>query len=76
MTWEIVVGLIALIGCFATIGGMVWKISAILSKLEAAVNELTHAVDLIRGENRSEHREIKEALADHEKRIVKLEVSE
>ena len=73
MTWEIVVGIIALVGFVASIGGMVWKLSALISRLEAAVRALADAVDNLRGDNAAEHGEMTAQLRDHEKRIGRLE---
>lgn len=73
MTWEIVVGIIALVGFAATIGGAVWKLSALIAELKTAIKELTKAVGELRGDNAAEHADMKGQIRDHEKRIGRLE---
>ena len=48
MTWEIVTGLIVLVGCAISVGTIVYKLANILTKLESAIESLqqrrrTHA---------------------------------
>ena len=74
MTWEIALGIIALVGFIATIGSMVWKLSSLLSRLESAVKALTEAVESLKNDNRGDHEKIFENIKDHEERIFKLEI--
>lgn len=73
MTWEIVAGIIALVGFVASIGGMIWKLAALIARLEAAVKALGEAVGSLRGDNAAEHAAMQEQLTDHERRIGRLE---
>lgn len=73
MTWEIVVGIIALVGFVASIGGMVWKLATLISDLKATVKELSTVIGTLRGENATEHTSFRNQLTDHEKRIGHLE---
>lgn len=73
MTWEIVAGIIALVGFVASIGGMIWKLAALIARLEAAVKALGEAVGSLRGDNAAEHAAMQGQLTDHERRIGRLE---
>lgn len=74
MTWEIVLGIIALAGFIITIGSLTAKLSGILSRLESSVRELTAAIADVRRENGGEHSEMRRQLDGHENRITILEV--
>lgn len=73
MTWEIVLGLIALVGFIASIGGFVWRLSSMIARLEKAVETMTKAVESLRIDNDAEHRRLSEKLENHETRIIKIE---
>ena len=73
MTWEIVVGIIALVGFVGSIGGMIWKLAALIARLEAAVKALGEAVGSLRGDNAAEHGAMQAQITDHERRIGRLE---
>ena len=73
MTWEIVVGLIALLGAFLSAGTQVAKLSRTLAMLEAAVKELKTILEELKSDNREEHVRIRETLASHEKRLLRCE---
>lgn len=69
MSWEIVVGIIALVGFLGTVSSWVWKLSGTLAKLSDGLNSLS---DFKKNADR-EHRAIHETLDDHELRIHDLE---
>lgn len=55
MSWEIVTGLIVLIGFIGSIGVYIYKLAKILTKLETAVDNLRETLNLINNNNRQEH---------------------
>lgn len=73
MTWEIVLGLIALFGALLSAGTQVAKLSRTLATLEAAVKELKSIIEELKTDNREEHHNIREILESHEKRISHCE---
>ncbi len=73
MTWEIALGMIALAGFLITIGTLSARLSAVLTRLEVSVKELSAAVAAHRSENGSDHRFFRQTMENHEKRITVLE---
>lgn len=73
MTWDIVVGLIALIGVFGTIAGWSGKLSKTLANLETTLQALNKTLDELKRNNKESHKEIYGRLAEHETRITRLE---
>lgn len=80
MTWEIVVGIITLIGVFATIAKGAASLSRSLASLEVVTDNLKQAVIELKGDNEKNkddnersHSEFRITLNDHEKRIAVLE---
>ena len=69
MSWEIVVGLIALVGFLGTVSSWVWKLAGTLTKLGDGLNSLSD----FKTKADEEHREIHDKLDDHELRIHDLE---
>lgn len=74
MTWEIVLGIIALVGFVGTIATYASKQSGILSKLEATLNALNATLEELKENNRASHKDIYSKLDNHDTRISKLEV--
>ena len=74
MTWEIVLGIIALVSFVATIAAYASKQSSIMSKLEATLKALNETLEELKENNRASHKDIYEKIGGHEKRISKLEV--
>ena len=74
MTWEIVLGIIALVGFVSTIATYASKQSGILSKLEATLNALNETLEELKENNRASHKDIYNKIGEHDKRIAKLEV--
>lgn len=74
MTWEIVLGIIALIGVFGTIAGWSGKLSRTLASLETTLQALNDTLEELKENNRASHKDIYNKLGDHDKRISKLEV--
>ena len=73
MTWEIVVGLIALCGVSVSLGGVLAKLVRTLTRLDVTLTALDKTVGDIRVENDAEHAEIRDKLENHEGRIIVLE---
>ena len=70
MTWEIVVGLITLLGAIATIGKIVAANTKALTKLEDSIASLDNTLI----EQRNALDKLDDKLDDHETRITVLEV--
>lgn len=82
MTWEIVVGIIALVGFVVSIGTLLFKLSAVLTRLDVTVKDMQAANAADRKCKEAEHREMydtldkhEKTLSDHEMRIHDLERS-
>lgn len=74
MTWEIVTGIIALVGFVVTIATYSSRQSSVLAKLEATLTALNETLEELKENNRASHKDIYNKLGDHDKRISKLEV--
>ena len=74
MTWEIVAGIIALIGVFGTVAGWSGKLSKTLASLEATLQALRKTLDELKENNKQSHKDIYNRLDDQESRISRLEV--
>ena len=73
MTWEIVVGIFALVTFAATIGTMVYKLAKILTKLETAVDNLRETIASIKDNNIKEHEKIFEMIDRLNQRLTVVE---
>jgi len=73
MTWEIVVGLIALIGCAISLGGVLAKLVRALTRLELTISTLETTLAELKSGNDAAHREIWDEIEEHDERITKLE---
>lgn len=69
MSWEIVVGIIALVGFLGTVSSWVWKLAGTLTKLGDGLNSLSD----FKTKADNEHKGIHETLDNHELRIHDLE---
>ncbi len=70
MTWEIVLGIIALASFLFTLCGIVFKAAKVLTSLEATVKELSASLKDSKNDRKSLH----DKVDDHEKRIYTLEI--
>lgn len=70
MTWEMFV---SIAGVILPVGGLVWKLSSVISCLQIAVNNLNITLSKLTTENESEHEEIYCTLEEHGTRIHDLE---
>ena len=73
MTWEIVLGIIALCGFVGTIGAYAAKQGSILSKLETTLKALNATLEELKTNNKETHKDIYEKLSIHDKKIARLE---
>lgn len=73
MTWEIVAGIIALIGVFGTVATWSSKLSRTLASLEATLEALRGTLKELKTNNTESHKEFYKRLDDHEQRIDHLE---
>lgn len=73
MTWEIVLGIIALCSFIGVVCGYVSKLSNTLATLTATLKGLQQLLDEFRKANSENHREIFSRLDAHESRISRLE---
>lgn len=69
MTWEIAVGIFAMISAFIGVMSIVVKVNSTLSKLESAVIQLKETMERQSDKNAHFYTE----LSEHEKRIMVLE---
>lgn len=74
MTWEIFLGIVALVGFIGSIGLWISKLSKILAVLETTVGALSDAIKDFKNSSKVTHKEMYDKLDDHETRIVKLEI--
>ncbi len=80
MTWEIVVGLIALVGFVGSIATWFSKLSKTLGVLESTIQTLNKTIDEFKRNSHETHRELfvkfgnhEKTLENHEGRIKSLE---
>ena len=73
MSWEIVAGIIALIGVFGTVATWSAKLSRTLASLEATLEALRGTLKELKANNTESHKEFYKRLDDHESRIDHLE---
>lgn len=80
MTWEIVVGIIALFGFLVSVVTPLTKLTKIMTELTISVEGLKEAIKQMGDKNTESHKRIwehnteqDELLENHEKRITKIE---
>ena len=73
MTWEIVTGLIVLVGFIITIGSIIYKLGTILSKLETAVDNLRETITSVKDNNSKEHERFFDMIEKLDRRLTILE---
>lgn len=70
MTWEIFLGIVALVGFLISIGGIIYKLSKVLTSLDITVKGLSETLK----DSKSDRKEIHKKIDDHETRIGILEI--
>ena len=80
MTWEIMVGIIALVGFCITLGTPILKLNTSIIRLNESVNVLRDAITKSEVDNKEAHKriwdhmdDVDETIKDHEDRLVKAE---
>ncbi|MGN0180405.1 MAG: hypothetical protein ACI4DY_13360 [Monoglobaceae bacterium] len=73
MNWEIVAGIITLLGAFGLVAGWTSKLSRTLASLETTLTALDKTLKELRDSNRESHKEFYTKLENHEGRITALE---
>ena len=80
MTWEIFLGIVALVGFCITIVTPLMKLSKTMTELNINMQNLNQAMNTLTANNTESHRRIwihndeqDEKLENHEKRITKIE---
>ena len=80
MTWEIFLGIVALVGFCVTIATPLMKLSKTMTELNVNMQNLKQAMNTLTANNTESHRRIwahndeqDEKLENHEKRITKIE---
>lgn len=72
MSWEIVAGIIALVGFVGTIATWSGKLSRTLASLETTLNALRNTLEELKENNRESHKEIYRRLDEHEHWITRI----
>lgn len=72
MSWDIVAGIIALIGVFGTIATWSGKLSRTLASLEVTLNALRDTLEELKENNRESHKDIYHRLDEHQDWITRL----
>lgn len=72
MTWEIVVGIIALVGVFSTVATWSGKLSRTLASLETTLNALRDTLEELKENNRESHKDIYHRLDGHDHWITRI----
>lgn len=73
MTWEIIISVAGVISFAIPVGGLVWKLSSVISCLQTAVNNLNITLSKLTSQNETEHEDIYCTLEEHGTRIHDLE---
>ena len=80
MTWEIFLGIVALVGFVITLATPLMKLSKTMTELNINMQNLNKAMNVLTANNTESHRRIwqhneeqDEKIENHEKRITKIE---
>lgn len=76
MTWEIVVGLITLVGFIISVVTIAVKWSSIIASLQASIDTLNKTLETMQKDNKEIREHIRQDLDDHENRLTILETKE
>ena len=74
MTWEIFLGISALVAFVIAIGGIIAKASQMFATLNAAINMLTETLKEFKKDSKTDRKELHDRVDDHETRIGILEI--
>lgn len=73
MSWEIALGIFALVGFVISIATIVGKWSGVVAELKATLQALNKTLEELKENNRASHKDIYEKISDHELRVAELE---
>lgn len=73
MTWEIALGLFALVAFLISVGSIIAKASQMFATLNASINSLTNTLKEFKKDSKSDRQDLHDRVNDHETRIVVLE---
>lgn len=73
MTWEIFLGISALVAFVSAIGAIIFKASKLFTSLETTISILSDTLKEFKKDSKSEHKEMHDKINDHETRIRILE---
>lgn len=73
MTWEIAVGIFALVGFVISIATITGKQAGVLARLETTLKALNNTLEELKKSNKESHKDIYDKIADHEKRVGDME---
>ena len=76
MSWEIVVGIITLVGFIISVASIAVKLASIVAKLQASIDSLNQTLETMQNDNKEIRQTIREDLDDHESRITILETKQ
>lgn len=74
MTWEIFLGISALVAFVIAVGGIIAKASQMFATLNAAINMLTETLKEFKKDSKTDRKELHDRVDDHETRIGILEI--
>ena len=74
MTWEIFLGIAALVAFVISVGTIISKASQTFATLNATINMLSETLKEFKKDSKTEHKELHDKLDDHETRIGILEI--
>lgn len=74
MTWEIVLGLIALAGFIISVGAIIAKASQMFATLNATITMLSETLKDFKKDSKTDRKELHDRVDDHETRIGILEI--
>lgn len=66
MTWEIVTGILALVGGFVTLMGVVVKVNGTMARLDATMKLVQEAIKEFKTSSHATHKKLFEKIDDHE----------
>ena len=74
MTWDIFLGIVAIVGFAVTIGGVIWKLSKTLGILENTIQILNITISEFKKNSHETHERLFTRLSDDEKKLENHEI--
>lgn len=76
MTWEIFLGISALVAFVIAVGGIISKASNMFATLNTTINLLSDTLKEFKKDSKTDRKELHDKIEDHETRIRILEIKE